>query len=526
MKTLVVLSMLHESAGENSATRIACGRPVLAWTLARLARVRGLNPADTRILCRADQESAAATLGTRAVATPGAIVPAIAVARTWCPGWRGGLMLSCEFDLGYDPAAMLRLVEETSAEAVLLVNPASMLVDPSLLEQLLDRATTESRHDLFFVHGAPGCGGAILRNTLVKRLAGASAHPGVLLCYQPQHPTRDPIGSERCVPSPMQVCRTTRSLKADSASQVAGLERALVGTRPEFADITQVVCHLEADSTPILREMTIELTTHRATRPTWHPSTQLQLDRSDADPARFSSLWQELAGSETRITLAGVGDPVQHTQFANIVREIVRAGLPLHVETDLVDVSAAAMETLAGGGVHVISIVLPAGSPETYTKVMGVDKMAQVGENLARLLALRNERKSLVPIIVPTFYKLRENIGEMEGWYDHWLNTLGSAVIRSPDDCCGRLTSAAVVDMSPPRRSPCRRLHHRMAVSCDGQLLACDAEVTGSLALARLGETSVRDVFRRGLAPLREMHESMSLAASSPCAQCKQWYRP
>ena len=51
--TLAILSLLHEGAASNSGTRTFRARPVLAWTLDRLARSRKVN--GTLIVCWDDQ---------------------------------------------------------------------------------------------------------------------------------------------------------------------------------------------------------------------------------------------------------------------------------------------------------------------------------------------------------------------------------------------------------------------------------------------------------------------------------------
>ena len=58
MKTVAVLSMLHEPAGANSATRLFRRQPVLWWTLARLSGATG-KLAGTAVLCFDDQADGA-----------------------------------------------------------------------------------------------------------------------------------------------------------------------------------------------------------------------------------------------------------------------------------------------------------------------------------------------------------------------------------------------------------------------------------------------------------------------------------
>src|SRR5262245_3648076 len=102
-----VLSMLHEPAERNSATRLFRQDPVLCWTLDRLGRCEKLN--GVAILCWEDQEEAVTPLAAEAHANilvkgPRQSVPSIesvAAAQKFADSWRGGLQSTCEFDRGF-----------------------------------------------------------------------------------------------------------------------------------------------------------------------------------------------------------------------------------------------------------------------------------------------------------------------------------------------------------------------------------------------------------------------------------------
>ncbi len=81
------------------------------------------------------------------------------------------------------------------ADAVLLVDPSAGLVDPDLIDGLIEHAESRPEIDLCFSQAAPGLSGALLRKTLFEQLAVGGAHPGTLLCYRPDLPVHDPISS-------------------------------------------------------------------------------------------------------------------------------------------------------------------------------------------------------------------------------------------------------------------------------------------------------------------------------------------
>src|SRR5213075_308025 len=234
--------------------------------------------------------------------------------------------------------------------------------------------------------------------------------------------------------------------------------------------LNRLEAHREPDLLP--RDVTIELTTQRHTKPIFLPVGQTFLSvasgttdknvcptRSDLSLEDAERIFTELAAyDDTRITLAGVGDPLLHDGFLDIIAAAQEAGIhAIHVETDLL-VCAEKIEQLVDCGVDVVSVQLPAMTPATYAKVMGVDRISNVIDNIKRFVTHRQIRGRGVPLLVPTFVKLADNLAEMEIWYDQWLKALGSAVIIGPSDFAGQMPTIELADMQPPRRSACRRL--------------------------------------------------------------------
>ena len=118
---------------------------------------------------------------------------------------------------------------------------------------------------------------------------------------------------------------------------------------------------------------------------------------------------------------------------------------------------------------------------------------------------------------MPVFVKCRENLAEMEGWYDHWLRAVGTAVIEGPSDYCGMIPDVGLVDMSPPRRVGCRRLESRISVLCDGTMVGCEQDV--------LAQT-IREVWAGRALELRSDHAKGEWERHPLCGGCREWHRP
>jgi radical SAM protein with 4Fe4S-binding SPASM domain len=537
-----ILSMLHEppgDAGDNSAARLFRDKPVLWWTLERLKRSRSLDAA--AILCWEDQlayvrdiadehEVFILTKGPARCHIPP--MDGVTAARRWSDGWRGGLLQTCEFDRGFYGPWHLELATKLAAEAFVLVDPSAGLVDPHLIDALVAQAESAPDVPLVFSQAAPGLGGVLVRFDLIKQLASLKAHPGKFLHYQPQHPCRDPISEKACAQVATPLARTLHRFTLDTQRQIHRIERATLGLNGLLLS-TPAEGLLAAMNDcepidPLPREVVLELTTRRGTKPIFAPAGHLPLDRPDLALDTAAALFEQLAqADDVRLTLAGVGDPLLAPAFFDIVALARASGIAaIHARTDLLDLPGGFIEQLAAAPIDVISIHVPATTARTYLAVMGVDGLARVIDNVKMFVEQRWRLAQATPILVPLFTKCRENLAEMEIWYDKWLPALGGAVIAGANDYAGQIPDHAVADMAPPLRRPCGRLVSRMHVLCDGTIVSCEQDVMGRQALGNIASDQIADVWAQRYGALRRDHGRGEWAKHSLCGNCREWHRP
>jgi radical SAM protein with 4Fe4S-binding SPASM domain len=538
MKAVGVISMLHEPAADNSATRPFRTQPVLWWALARLAAVQGVD--GWTVLCWGDQaEAVAACVGASGVKVvskgdrkePAAMQGVTAAAR-WLDGWRGGLLQTCDFDRGFHAGWMAEVMNEQGGDAVVIVDPSSGLVDPGLLTETIAHADVHADEGMVFTPAAPGLNGIVVRKVLLERLAQAGQHPGRLLAYLQDQPGKDPIARDCCAPVPTPVARTVRRFKLDTVRQVRRLAREMEALNGQLVRtgaeelVRRAESDLAVDDLP--REVVLELNTERSTRPIWWPGRYEKIDRPAMSVETAERLFAGLAEMpDTRLTLAGVGDPLLHPELREIVAAARSAGLhAIHVETDLLGVGEERVAALASMGVDIVSFHVPAVTQETYAKVMGVDGYLEVLENLKRLVSHRHAAGRGVPLIVPTFVKCRDNLAEMEAWYDQWLRVLGSAVINGPTSRGGVVPDdVGVAAMEPPKRRPCARLWNRLTVLCDGRIAKCEEDALGREIIGQVGNVSMKEVWTESLEQLRQRHRAAQWDQCGSCGGCREWHR-
>jgi hypothetical protein len=528
-----IISLLHHGAPAPASQRLFRGEPVLAWTLRRLRRCAELS--NIALLCWEDQVAQVRPLANDAQAFilakgPRCAMPlmdAINAAQRWAGGWRGGLMNTSCFDGGFHPAWMGEIARQFQSDAVMLVDSDAGLVDPAILSGMIQHARKHESIHYSFTPAAPGLGGVLLRAATLDRMAEAKAWIGQLLSYHPDMPGRDPIGNEPCAPVPASIARTVHRFTLDSHRQIHRIEGATTSLNGQLqhTEAEQLVARLAAiGPDPLPRDIVLEINTTRRTRPVFSPSAHLAINRPDMTLDAARKLFGQLASmDDLRLTLGGAGDPLLSPAVNDIVNEAHASGIAaIQIQTDLSGLSASELAALVDLPVDVITVYLPATTAETYKMVMGIDGFDQVMANIGQFLSLRKHKGRLMPLLVPVFHKCRENLHEMEQWYDHWLRLIGCAAIVGPSDYAGQMPPAAVADMSPPQRVPCRRLASRLSILSDGQIVACEQDVLGLHPLGDLAKDRVQDAW----AALAEQRRCGSCEIHALCANCREWHRP
>jgi hypothetical protein len=533
---VAIMSMLHEPAESNSATRTFLGIPVLQATLGRLTVAARVGSAV--VLCWDDQADAVGPIAERAGArliSKGprialSYLEAITAARRWTDGWRGGLLGTCGFDLGFHGPFVLEAAKDLGADGVLLIDPAAGLLDPALLDATIEHADAHPEPEIYFAPTPPGVCGPLLRMPLLERLAAARQHPGRLLHYSPDVISREPLAGDSCVPVPTPVARAAHRLSLDSDRQIARIAAAVEPLNGELAGApAELLVQRMRDANgpdPLPREVVLELNTARLSRPMFWPGRHLDIRRPDLPIKLARDLFKQLAAlDDTRLTLAGVGDPLLASNVFDVIDAARAAGLAVHLETDLLGRNLEVVRRLAGSAIDVVSVHLPAVRPETYAATMGTDGYRRALEHVHAFVAERAARGRGVPVLAPLFTKCRNNLAEMEAWYDQWLRAVGSAVIVGPSDFAGQIPDHAVADMAPPLRRPCARLASRMTILSDSRIVSCEQDVMGRQTLGRLGEDSIETVWQQQFGMVREEHCKGQWQSRPLCAGCREWHR-
>jgi hypothetical protein len=521
------------------------GRTILAHTLRRLMHVEGLTRRCLFVRPR-DRTVATHALDNAGFADRIELVPLdtaprnrrtlLTAARKWnLESWRGGLLGSTWFDEYIDPQAAGMLLNYCKCDALFCLDGHQPVFDPALASAMLAHAqANEHESKLTFAQTPPGLSGVVVRREALTDVLEYNVPLGLLLSYRPELAQPDPINRSACFHPPSEVAQTAARLTGDTrrSRELIALALEELG---EDATAAAALCawlrtaeHDRAGPLPV--EVELELTTADPL-----PRTTLRLRgarvprREIGDLAAVAERAKELAEYDDRLVfLGGHGDPLQHPRFAEVCAALRSAGVyGIGVGTPLVDLAGDNLEALFGSKVDVVEVRIDANTAGTYQQVHGEDRFGQVVANVELLERTRRERRSPQPVIVCSLTRCGATIGELEGFYDHWIQKVGSAMITGYRNYCGELAADTLLPSMPTEREPCRRLATRLTLLADGGIALCDNDFRGAGCIGNWMRESLRDVWAgESLRMMREAHRQGELEALPACVRCTEWSRP
>jgi len=525
------------------------GIPILRRTVERVRRAKNL--AGVYVLCPTSQLPRCTTIleGTGAIvrahdAGPSPYGSLIQSARKWSlDGWRGGIGGTTAFDEYTDCRLIDGLLKSIRADAVLSVPAAAVVFDPALADQTIDhRRALKDDSRLTFAQTPPGLTGILLDTALIGELVTRNIPIGWLFSYQPDGPRKDLIFEPCCL-------ETAAPLRFAAGRMIADTDRAmrtlaeLLRQHPDPDSLTVGQWLIERDADfvePLPHEVEIELTTDDP-----YPDQVLR-PRGDRVPRRGPielSVIQRVVTEIVRyddalVVLGGFGDPLRHPQFRAVL-DLLRPSRPpndgvygLCVRTAAADLHDEQIAAIVDHGVDVLNVALDAWSPDLYGRLHAPHDPAsacleRVLAGMDRLSKAREQCASARPIVVPEMSKARENVRELDDFYDGWLRRVGAVSVTGFSHYARQCEDRSVIKMAPSARTPCRRIQLRCLVLADGRVALCDQDFRGLHTVGRVGERSLEDIWRGAESErIRLAHRRGQFDPTPLCAACDEWHRP
>ncbi len=422
----------------------------------------------------------------------------VASARRAAPAcWRGGLGGATVFDEIVSTPALLETMQRHELEAAVVVGCDWAAVDPGLIDACTQRHREHpSRNRMVFTQAAPGLGPIVLGRTLVEELAPHEGRQRLmtsmagLLGYTPVAPVADPIAKSMCARVDPALRDIPIRCIADASWHSKALGRVLKTDDLDAHGIAQELAlgGWVRDSLPL--EVTLELCTGRLVGGQAAITRLGRLDPAERTPMALEQavdLVQELAAISpgAMLTLAGAGDPLVHPQWEAVVEAAIKAGLGVHVRTDLI--VEGAVSKLIELGPDVVSVDHYANDAETYAELAGMDYFERVQESTRELISQRDARRPAM-WVVPRITRCDEVLDQIESFYDKWLLFAGACVIDRPSKGQADAKGRRVQRMAGPALAQLRRRAWSLRVRCDAMASRPGSTATVDLAACSLSE--------------------------------------
>lgn len=544
MKIVVAIFADFENAflgGPSRLRETLVGEEILARTLKRSLRIEGV--AGHAVIVRArDEQAARRALSDYGLADRVQVVACddglrprrelMRSARIWnLDGWRGSPLGTTWFDEFVEPRVVLRSLDVLSCDGLLCIDGHQPLLDVSFSNAMVCRAVErDAETPLVATQAPPGLTGLLMKRPITEEFVRQNTPAGLLFAYRPEAPRPDPITRPFFLQLDGLIVHTKARLVADTRRAREWIAAALTQLGEECS-ATEICAWIASGGAPVdtlPREVEIELTTdHPLPNSTLRPPhDRIPVRRLDGLNA-IRALAARLAEyDDRRVILGGHGDPLLSPFFPEVCATLRRAGVcGLAVVSPLIELSDAALEGLFTARVDVVEVTLDANTPEMYREIHGVDGFARVIANMDRVQALRRERISPQPLLLPSLTRCAKTLPELEAFYDRWVGLVGGAVIHGHSERCGTMASDPLPQLVPPVRRPCRRVGDQLTLLANGVVASCDQDVA---AVAPLGKWDVQDplsIWRSAAhEAFRVSHSKLEFDRLPACAHCRAWY--
>ena len=178
---------------------------------------------------------------------------------------------------------------------------------------------------------------------------------------------------------------------------------------------------------------------------------------------------------------------------------------------------------LIDAGLTRISISVNAFQRETYEKLSGKDMLEQVKFNIDNLIAEKEKRKTLLPILRLTYVETDANQGETEQYIEHWRDKVDQIDIRK---CAGWEYLDDPTEIANIKYSPCIYPQRNISLWANGMITPCIHWYSKeTLCFGNIRKTTLKDVwnsnaYQQHMTRALGMDENCDIA----CKRCQAQY--
>jgi len=134
--------------------------------------------------------------------------------------------------------------------------------------------------------------------------------------------------------------------------------------------------------------------------------------RAYMDFDTFCRLVDQFPGM-TELQLQGLGEPLLHPRFFDMVHYAAQRGVHVSTNTNLTIMSEAGAQACVTSGLHTLHVSVDGATPQTYQAIRVRSRFERVLRNLRRVVQARLALQSELPHLRLVAVVMRENLAEL-----------------------------------------------------------------------------------------------------------------
>jgi len=214
------------------------------------------------------------------------------------------------------------------------------------------------------------------------------------------------------------------------------------------------------------------------------------------------------------------GEPLLAKDIKAHLKQMKDRGIAVAFNTNGLTLREELARFLIGIKLDSVFFSLDAMTPETLKKVRGIDKLDKIKNNLAMLLRVRDEVKSIYPRIGVSMTVQKDNEHELDSFVKHWVGIVD--VVR-----IGRVFADGKLEGldEPKERVPCKMIYETMAIHYNGDVSICCLDSHAQMIMGNVfRDGGVKAVWNgEKFRDARHFHETGQYDKIPFCKNCNAW---
>ena len=215
------------------------------------------------------------------------------------------------------------------------------------------------------------------------------------------------------------------------------------------------------------------------------------------------------------------GEPVLYRRLPELILYAKQQGIQeVQINTNGLVFSEDSIRSIIEAGLDRIIFSVDGNSEETYEKIRVGGNFKRLVANIESFIRIRKDLNRTKPFMRVQMVRMKENTGEVEGFYKRWEGKVDDIRISDVTDR-GQGDYLCVGDQIAVGRRRCPQPWQRMVVNREGLVMPCCSDWHCRLVIGDAKKTLLTDIWKgQKMKKFRELVSGKALDEFDPCKLC------